>query len=161
MTKEHILVGSLAFIVGSITGVLYMGNKPVMDHGTTETMSDTDHQQHDMTFHAHTPHEAEDPIPTVALKVIKDPKAGYNAEIITTNFTFKPESASQDYVAGEGHAHIYVDGVKLNRVYGNWYYLGELAKGERQITVSLSGNDHSELTHRGQPIASTVTLMVE
>ncbi|MEX0652072.1 MAG: hypothetical protein WD509_02065 [Candidatus Paceibacterota bacterium] len=99
--------------------------------------------------------------PTVTLEVLKDPKSGWNAKISTTGFSFAPEKASTNHVFGEGHAHIYVDGVKINRVYGEWYHLGVLAEGSHEIRAELSGNDHSTYAQDGVKIDSTVVIEVE
>ena len=100
--------------------------------------------------------------PSVDLVVHKDPKGGYNAEIKTTNFTFKPENASTEHVFGEGHAHIYVDGVKINRVYGNWYHLASLGgSGTHEVRVELSANSHAAYMHNGEVIEDIEVVEVE
>jgi len=113
------------------------------------------------TLHTHERMEAGEPLPKIWLEVLPDPKSGYNAHITLEHFVFAPERASQGFVAGEGHAHIYVDGIKINRVYGEWYYLGTLAPGEHDITVRLSTNDHKELVHQGEPIEARAMVYVE
>lgn len=99
--------------------------------------------------------------PAVKLTVTKDKMAGYNVHAAVSNFRFTPENANQPNVMGEGHAHIYVDGKKLTRMYGEWYYLGSLEPGVREIKVSLNGNDHAAYYAKGQEIADTVKVEVE
>jgi hypothetical protein len=101
---------------------------------------------------------AGEPVPTVELIVHEDAKAGWNLEIVTTNFTFAPEHASTEHVAGEGHAHLYVDGVKIGRVYGDWYHLAELESGDHEVRVTLNANDHRDLATGGETIAATVMI---
>ena len=85
--------------------------------------------------------------PSVKLIVSKDAMSGYNVRIITKNFKWSPEHASSTHIPGEGHAHIYVDDVKIGRVYGEWYHLAtvnlNLIPGSHTIRVDLNGNDHS------------------
>lgn len=81
-------------------------------------------------------------------------------EIQTEGFTFNAEGASSHHVQGEGHAHIYLDGVKLGRVYGNYYHLGGLEEGEYQVSVTLNGNDHGDYMDDQQPVSDTVTITV-
>ena len=100
-------------------------------------------------------------IPTIELVVTEDPKAGWNLEIQTTNFTFTPEFASQDPVLNEGHAHLYIDGEKITRLYGPWYYLGEFEEGEYLVTVDLNANDHSPFAVDGVIIQDEVLIHVE
>lgn len=117
---------------------------------------------HDHSTHTHDTRDlaGENNIPSVALVMHEDLKSGWNAQIVLTDFVFAPERASTEHVEGEGHAHIYVDGVKLNRVYGEWYYLGDLPPGEHEVMVQLSSNDHKELVVEGMPIAATTTIVV-
>lgn len=56
------------------------------------------------------------------------------------------------------YAHLYVDGTKITRLYGNWYYLESLPAGRHEITVSLNTNNHETLIYNGQPIEATVVL---
>ena len=98
--------------------------------------------------------------PTIDLEVLKDPKSGWNARITTTDFQFAPEKASTEHVFGEGHAHIYIDGVKINRVYGEWYHLGVLSEGEHEVRAELSANDHSTYAVSGVVIDDTEMITV-
>jgi hypothetical protein len=100
--------------------------------------------------------------PTVALSVTPDPMSGWNVHIETTDFRFAPEHASGADVLGEGHAHLYVDGVKLARVYGNWFHIGSLEAGRHEIKVNLNGNSHAPYHYAGQPVeAAVLTEIVE
>ncbi|HEY9597498.1 MAG TPA: hypothetical protein V6D33_07495, partial [Cyanophyceae cyanobacterium] len=60
----------------------------------------------------------------------------------------------------EGHAHLYVNGKKLTRLYGSWYYLSNLTPGSHKITVTLNTNRHENLIHNGQVIGDTETIDV-
>lgn len=102
------------------------------------------------------------PLPTiVTMDVVKDKKAGYNVHVTTSNFRFAPEHASGEHVEGEGHAHLYVDGVKINRVYGEWYHLPSLESGQRTIRMTLNANDHRVYARDGTPSAIEQTITVE
>lgn len=82
--------------------------------------------------------------PTVKLHVTADAKSGFNLMIQTTNWTWAPEKVNTDPVPNEGHAHLYVDGVKLGRLYGPHYHLTGLKPGQHDIRVTLNANDHSD-----------------
>ena len=99
--------------------------------------------------------------PTLDTAVYRDPGAGWNLNVITTNFTFDAKSAGLENVEGHGHAHVYVNGAKLGRVYGAWHHIGALPLGENEVTVSLYANDHSVLASDGVKITSTSTVIVE
>lgn len=97
-------------------------------------------------------------IPTVAIRVEKDADAGWNLFVETSNFTFTPENANQANIANQGHAHIYIDGEKLTRLYGTSYHLSDLSLGKHAVSVSLNANDHSGYVLNGKPIMATVEI---
>ena len=117
-------------------------------------------QQHAMHTHVMMDVPSEN-APTVDLIVTEDPKAGYNLQILTENFEFAPERASTDHIEGQGHAHVYVDDVKINRVYGEWYHIPSLEPGEHQIKVTLSTNNHKDISVDGKMVVDIETIMVE
>lgn len=102
-------------------------------------------------------------VPTVEVSVFEDPKAGFNVRIQTANFRFAPENASTAHVEGEGHAHLYVAHLKINRIYGEWYYFDAagLEPGTYELRVDLNSNDHRPLTYNGSPIEDRVMITVE
>ena len=101
------------------------------------------------------------PVPTVKLYLLKDPMSGWNVNILTENFRFAPENVSRNNIPGEGHAHLYVDGVKVNRVYGPWYFIGPLSSGKHSVKVTISSNDHQNLTVDNVLISDTVDIIVD
>ena len=66
----------------------------------------------------------------------------------------------QPHTDGAGHAHIYVDGVKLGRVFENEYHIENLPPGEHEIRVSLNSNNHRELTYDGKKVEDTAIVTV-
>ena len=70
----------------------------------------------------------EENAPDVNLTVERDPMmpGHFNLNIDTENFEFAPESVSSEFVMGEGHAHVFVDDVKISRAYGEDYHLPRL-----------------------------------
>ncbi len=112
--------------------------------------------------HHHKPMEipAGEPIPTVSLGVHPDAVRGWNLEVKVSNFRFAPEQASREARPGEGHAHLFINGEKITRIYGNWYYLGTLPPGRHEIRVSLSSNDHQDLVYQGQLIEALEIIEV-
>ena len=98
--------------------------------------------------------------PTVELTVHVDPKMGWNFQVVTENFGFSPQNASLENVLGEGHAHIYVDGDKLGRLYTDWFHIASLEPGTHEIRVSLNGNNHAPYYYAGMPVESLVILEV-
>lgn len=105
------------------------------------------------------PHDVDTGGPTVSVSVDADPMSGFNVALTTTSFRWAPEHASSMHVAGEGHAHLYVDGVKVARVYGPAFHLDpaklKLAAGTHTVTVDLNGNDHGPYRVAGAKVEAS------
>lgn len=97
---------------------------------------------------------------SVSISLAPDSVDGLNLEISATGFEWSPEGAGGEHVAGAGHAHVYVDGVKHARAYGPWLHLTGLEPGIRQVRVTLNGNSHGEYTRGGQAIAAEASAEV-
>ena len=160
-------------LMASLTGFTAAYSLPLSAHEASEAAheatSSGPHGDHQAPNHSHSHGSVEvpagQPVPTVSLVIHPDSRRGWNLEMQVTNFTFAPEHVNQaDGVSTsstlEGHAHLYIDGVKITRIYGNWYYLESLSPGMHQISVSLNTNSHATLMYNGQPIQATVMLDV-
>ena len=97
--------------------------------------------------------------PTLKITVHRDPEAGWNLHVMTTAFRFAPENASKAHVAGEGHAHVYVNGAKVSRLYGPWLHLGKLPAGKAEVKVTLNTNDHRPLEVGDIPLTASKTVI--
>ena len=95
---------------------------------------------------------------SVSISAEPDARGGVDVHIATEGFRFAEELVDQAHTPGAGHAHIYVDGVKLGRVFEPQYHIPNLAPGEHEIRVSLNTNDHSELVYDGAKVESTITV---
>lgn len=118
-------------------------------------------ESHHAHMHAHGQIEVADfeKIPGVALEVTKDAVGGWNIHLLTRNFTFAPERVNSEPAVGEGHAHLYVDGEKVARLYGEWFHLGRLTSGRHIIKVTLNANDHAELVLHGEQIVASQAVV--
>ncbi|GAE46128.1 hypothetical protein JCM21738_2991 [Mesobacillus boroniphilus JCM 21738] len=98
-------------------------------------------------------------IPSVNISVNQDMSGTWLLSVDTTHFNFAPQKVgSADPSFNEGHAHIYVNGKKINRLYGHFYNLDTLKKGENEIMVTLNSNNHGILSYEGKPIMSMVVV---
>lgn len=93
------------------------------------------------------------PVPSVQIHAQKDPNGGWNVHLVTENFKFTPENSGKDDVPGEGHAHLYLNGKKISRVYGNWFHV-TLPKGKNKLKVDLTTNSHKDYYVQGKAIAA-------
>lgn len=147
----------IALTFGLGLGILISDSR-VGISGSQAADHDPDGNNHaDATPHAAYNVSARD-APSVTLRVEEDSKSGWNLTLETTNFTFAPEHVGEDNILGEGHAHLYVDGVKVARLYGNHFHYGEDFDGSREFRVTLNANDHSEYALDGQVIEATRTV---
>jgi len=93
------------------------------------------------------------------MDLAKDPTGGWNVTLRTTNFAFTPEAVNQPNTPNTGHAHLFVDGVKLARLYGPHFHMPDLAPGQHEIVVTLSSNDHSIYRVDGVRIEARAIVM--
>ncbi|NEP18461.1 MAG: hypothetical protein F6J97_16420 [Leptolyngbya sp. SIO4C1] len=100
------------------------------------------------------------PVPTVSLMLYPDPVQGWNLQLETTNFEFAPERVNESSLPNEGHAHLYINGEKVTRLYSEWYHLPSLPPGEHEIVVGLNANGHEALMHDDSPIEASVMVEV-
>ena len=135
------------------------GSFPITIHVGTESGGGAEHDMSGVDSHHEKTIEAPADL-SVGVEATLDAVSGVNLKITTTGFTFAPESASGEHVPGEGHAHVYVDGVKDNRVYGNYYHLSGLDPGERSIRITLNANSHEQYAKGDHPVKATTTIVV-
>ena len=100
-------------------------------------------------------------VPTIAMEVTADPVEGWNLRVRTTDFEIVPEGVSTAHIDGQGHMHLYIDGEKVSRLYGEWHHIGPLAPGEHEVRVELSANDHSAMAVDGDIIDATAVIVAQ
>ena len=147
-TKEKLLVAVISIIIGVGLG---FGIGALADSESDNAKMESS----DMMAHSHSSTyevEAEN-APTVDFIVEEDSKSGWNIKILTSNFTFTPENVNKENVLGEGHAHLYVDGKKVARVYSEYFHYGGNFDGTKTFEVELNTNDHSVYTLNGEKIS--------
>jgi hypothetical protein len=149
--------GGIGFLTATANGVALQGHShEVPDgHGAEVPMK----MEHSHGAGMAIP--ADGDAPSVNISVIKDPMAGWNLHVMPANFRFAPENASKAHIDGEGHAHVYVNGTKLARLYGPWMHLTNLPKGDTTIEVVLNSNDHRPLMVNDKKVSASVSVTVE
>jgi len=114
------------------------------------------------TFAHHPGHkiEANKPYPSVTLEILEDNMDGYNLYIKLENFVLKPEDAGQKNQPNSGHMHLYVNDIKISRVYSNWFHIpGRYFNLEENvIRITLNSNLHDSFTINGNPIESEIKI---
>ena len=128
-----------------------------MDHGMSGNASMSPDSGNGMSHDAMV---SETPV-SLEMTAEPDDQGGVNVQIMTEGWRWAPEEVNQANSPGAGHAHVYVDGAKINRVYGAHYYLMGLEPGEREIRVALNTNGHNEIVFDGQTVEDIATVTVE
>ena len=152
--QEKIMIAVIALILGLGFG---FGIGALADSEANKLVT---MESSEMASHSHSDTydvKAED-APTVDFIVEEDTKSGWNIKIITSKFRFAPENVNKENVPGEGHAHLYVDGEKVARVYGEYYHYPEEFDGTKTFEVELNANDHSVYTVDGEKINATIQV---
>ena len=104
-------------------------------------------------------------IPQLNISVSEDAMSGVNLHLQTKHFQLESPTAAGNRPKNivEGHGHLYVNGKKIQRVYGSDIHIpGKyINKGMNQISVTLNGHDHSQWQVEGKTIISTVFINTE
>ena len=104
------------------------------------------------------PRTAGEPVPTLDLSgsVLEDGRVALTLTV--ENFTFDRAAVDGAHRAGTGHAHLYIDGEKVGRVYDPTYRTDPLSPGRHEIRVELNTNDHRAYARAGAPIAAVIEV---
>lgn len=99
-----------------------------------------------------------EPAPTLALSAVPAADGSWTVSLDLENFTFDEAAVDGEHVPGHGHAHLYIDNVKIGRVYGTEIVTDPLPPGEHVISVTLNTNDHRAYAKNGEPVTATITV---
>ncbi len=124
--------------------------------------------------HAHLPIEvpARAPLPGLSLKLSRDAIDGFNLQVLIENFTLgaPPVAKSLAELTGLardadsgfmlGHGHLYINGQKLQRLYGTRVHLplALFFGGVNQVTVTLNNHGHRYWAIDGRQILATLFI---
>ncbi|WP_051556431.1 hypothetical protein [Alkalihalobacterium bogoriense] len=143
---------SFLVITTFVSSVLYFYNESRHHHSSGH------HTGHEEII-IHIPNDITPP--TITGEVKQDASNSWLLKIETNHFTFTPEKtglATDSF--HEGHAHLYMNGERINRLYGPYYNLGDLQPGVHEIKVTLNANNHGVFVYRNNEIAFVETIEV-
>ncbi len=152
--------GGFGFIIAAGNGITFDGHDHADPAVSGAMAADQPDAGHDAAHAALLEVPAVD-APEVTLDLTRDPTEGFNLQVRTRNFNFTPKASGLAHVAGEGHAHVNINGKKVGRLYGEWMHIAHLPEGEVTVEVALNSNDHRPLAVAGQPITASTRLIVE
>ena len=157
----------IGLFFGTGLGFLFAatGSDPMSDHAMGSTDSAVhDHSAHDHAAMDHDHSRLRDvtgPAPSISLVFHPDGRQSRNLEMQVENFAFDPLAVNGAHIEGHGHAHVYINNIKIGRAYGPWMHLEALPGGTHEVRVTLNSNDHSQLAVDGTPVEAVETLVIE
>jgi len=99
--------------------------------------------------------------PSLTIVATPDGPGAVALEITVDGLELVPVDPPQEHHAGQGHAHVTVDGTSVAMVAETHYQLTGLSSGSHVLEVSLSSNDHRGYMVDGMPISVSMTLVVD
>jgi len=82
--------------------------------------------------------------------------------IETNNFEFfEPVTEPLVHKDGQGHGHLYLNGLKLQRMFSEKATIGKLPSGKHIVSVTLNTNDHKAYAIDGAPISASAEIKVD
>lgn len=100
--------------------------------------------------------------PVIVLSLVQNNDNKWQVELKTTNFElFEPIVEPLVHKDGQGHGHLYLNGLKLQRMYTGSAIIGALPVGQHTVSVTLNTNDHKAYSIDGKPLSSEVVIEVK
>jgi len=104
------------------------------------------------------------PIPKIEIQIFSDPIDGVNVHVDVENYVLNApdmaESRGDVTKAGilQGHAHVFVNALKLRRLYGSDIHIpaSTLNEGVNQVAISLNSHQHENWTKGGHDIMGSI-----
>jgi periplasmic copper chaperone A len=87
-------------------------------------------------------------------------KDGAKLRLETNNFTFSRADDDAAHVPNEGHAHVYLNGLKLGRLYSETYQIGALSPGNYTLSVALNSNEHQPYLNESGPVIDALMFEI-
>ena len=102
------------------------------------------------------------PTPQIGLLLVRDLEDGFNLRVELRNFRIESPSFSTETQEGivSGHAHLYLNGVKLTRLYTRDLHLPArlFREGMNSLQVSINDHNHAVWAIEKEPIQATVLM---
>lgn len=99
--------------------------------------------------------------PQLDIRLTGMPGEGQSVQLTTTKIRFSKAHADGPHVPGEGHAHLYIDGKKIGRIYVHETRLKRLAPGMHEIRIGLFTNDHAAYAAAGVLVSQHYVVKVD
>ncbi len=98
--------------------------------------------------------------PSISMNVTQNADTTWSVNLTTQNFEFfEPETEPLEHKDGQGHGHLYLNGLKLQRMYSTKATIGALPAGQHIISVTLNSNDHRAFSINGAPVSASSEII--
>lgn len=100
--------------------------------------------------------------PEISMEILPNDDNSWLVNIQTNKFEFfEPLTEPLIHKDGQGHGHLYLNGLKLQRMYSDQATIGVLPTGKHTVSVTLNTNDHKAYSIDGSPVSSSVEITVK
>lgn len=112
---------------------------------------------HAMPGHAELLDMPEADAPALGLTLLPEGD-GWSLSLDIRRLALSAQAADSPHRTGQGHGHLYLNGLKLGRLYAENFRIGALPPGQHRIRVSLNTNDHRPYATGGAPIEALALI---
>ena len=88
-------------------------------------------------------------------------EAGFDIKLEVESFSFARAPDGTQHIQNEGHAHVYLNGLKLRRLYEKNFALGAIPPGKYELKISLNTNDHRPYVNNGVAISQMLSFSID
>lgn len=100
-----------------------------------------------------------EPAPRIALTTAAD-GGNWVVSVETDEFEFTPELVDGLHIPGTGHGHLYLNGMKLQRMNSATARINALPAGDHVVSVTLNTNDHRAYVVGETPVTASASIFV-
>lgn len=88
-------------------------------------------------------------------------EAGFHLKLEVEDFSFVLAPDGTQHIQNEGHAHVYLNGLKLRRLYEKNFALGAIPPDKYELKIALNTNDHRPYVNNGEAISQVLSFSID
>ena len=88
-------------------------------------------------------------------------EAGFHLKLEVEDFSFVLAPDGTQHIQNEGHAHVYLNGLKLGRLYEKNFALGAIPPDKYELKIALNTNDHRPYVNNGEAISQVLSFSID
>ena len=160
-TNLYIAAALVVIAIGATLGFVAADSDDSSSTQTNKTETHSDGEGHSHDDKEPYEFESHSGLPEVAIQSVEEGVDGeWTLNVDFENFEIREDKVDQENVPGEGHAHIYVNGEKVSRLFAEQHTFEDLLSDGDIVRVEINTNDHRPYTHDGTPIDDEFTVGV-